>query len=89
MNKLLELLKAFCYKSGMTVIVTKTKMMICSRGTKESFTYNGQPIENITNFKYIGIEIPSTYKWSKSMDKRLAAAKNCATCLKLYVVTKT
>ena len=41
MNKMLELLKAFWDRSGMTVNVTKTKMMICSRGTKTSFSYNG------------------------------------------------
>ena len=26
-------------------------------------------------FKYLGIEIPSSYKWSKRMDRRLAATK--------------
>ena len=41
MNKMLEILKAFCDRSGMTVNVTKTKMMICSRGTKMSFSYDG------------------------------------------------
>ena len=49
--------------------------MICSRGKKKSFTYNGQPIETITDFKYLGIEIPSAYKWSKCINRRLAAAK--------------
>ena len=83
MNKLLKLFTAFCDKNEMTVNVTKIKMMICSRGTKESFTYNGQSIETVTNFKYLGIEIPSTYKWSKCMDRRLAAAK------KMYYMFKT
>ena len=59
----------------MTVNVTKTKMMICSRGTKTSFSYDGKPIEEVMDFKYLGTEIPSTYKWSKCMDRRLAAAK--------------
>ena len=62
-------------RSGMRVNVTKTKMIICSRGTKTSFSYNGQPIEEVMDFKYLGIEIPSAYKWSKCMDRRLAAAK--------------
>ena len=84
MNKLLELLKALCYKSGMTVNVTKTKLMICSRRTKESFTYTRQPMKTVTDFKYLGIEIPFAYKWSKSMDRRLVAAAK-----KMYYMFET
>ena len=41
--------------------------------TRNYFSYlNSRPIENVTEFKY-GIEIPSSYKWSNCMDRRLAA----------------
>ena len=74
-NTLLQLLGAFCDRSGLTVNVTKTKMMICSKGDRQTFTYNNRPIENVSEFKYLGIEIPSSYKWNRCMDRRLAAAK--------------
>ena len=75
MTRLLELLRAFCDRSGLMVNVAKTKVMICSKETGKNFTYNDRPIENVTDFKYLGIEIPSAHKWSKCMDRRLAATK--------------
>ena len=75
MTKLLELLRAFCDRSSLTTTVAKTKILICSKEPKKSFTYNDRPIENVTDFKYLGIEIPFAYKWSKCMDRHLATAK--------------
>ena len=57
MVKLLRLLKTFCDKSGLTINVTKTKMLSCSREREKHFKYN----ENIHDFNYLGIEIPSTH----------------------------
>ena len=39
MNALLELLKAFCLESGLSINVAKTKMMICSKSPKPTFIY--------------------------------------------------
>ena len=57
MNALLELLKAFFLESGLTVNVAKTTV-ICFRGPKLTFIYNDRPIENVQEFKYLGVEIP-------------------------------
>ena len=74
MNAILDLLKAFCLESGLTINIAKTKMMICSTGPKPTFMYNDHSIDNVQEFKYLGIEIPSSNKWTKCMDKRLVAA---------------
>ena len=50
-------------------------MLACSRESRKKFTYNARLIENINNFKYSRIEIPSTHKWSNSMARCLAIAK--------------
>ena len=83
MTKLLELLRDFCDKSGLTVNVEKTKTMICSNKPGEISTYNDKTKEQVTNFRYLRIEIPSTHKWSKCMDRRLVAAK------KMYYMLET
>ena len=74
-TKLLELLRDFCNRSGLTMNVAKTKMMICSKKPGEIFTYNDKIIEKATNFKHLGIDIPSTHKWTKCMDVCVSAAK--------------
>ena len=75
MNRLLELLKAFCDRSGLKVNVAKTKMLICSKGPELSFEFEGRAIENVMDFKYLGIKIPSSYKWSRCVDRWLATSK--------------
>ena len=75
MNRLLQLLKAFRDRSGLTVNVAKTKMLMYTKEPAQTFEFEGRVIENVTEFKYLGIEIPSSYKWSKCMDRRLAVAK--------------
>ena len=75
MHRLLELLKAFCDKSGLKVNVAKTKMLSCTKGQVHTFEFEGRIIESVTDFKYLGIEIPATYTWNKCMDRRLAASK--------------
>ena len=88
MNRLLELLKAFCDTSDLKVNVAKSKMLICSKGPYQTFEFEGRVIENVTEFRYLGIEIPSSYKWSKCMDKRLAAAKRMYYMLETICNTK-
>ena len=62
MTNLLELLRDFCDRSGLTVNVAKTKMVICSNKPGDILTYNDKIIKQVTNFKYLEIEIPSTHK---------------------------
>ena len=40
-----------------------------------TFEFEGRIIESVTDFKYLGIEIPATYTWNKCMDRRLVASK--------------
>ena len=82
-QRLLETLKVFCDKSGLKVNVDKTKMLSCAKGQVQIFEYEGRPIENVTEFKYLGIEIPSTYAWNRCMNRRLAASK------RMYYVMET
>ena len=66
MQQFIEILELFCQDSGLTVNVSKTKMMVVR--TKQPKTppkvfYAGQPIEVVSTFKYLGIELPTDHKW--------------------------
>ena len=66
LQKLVDAIYAFCKDTGLSVNVSKTKYMIVSTLKKENqstLSYQGQPIEKIDNFRYLGIDIPSNYAW--------------------------
>ena len=66
MQQFMGILEHFCEDSGLTINVSKKKMMVVR--TKQSKTppnvfYVGQLIEVVLTFKYLGIEIPTNHKW--------------------------
>lgn len=79
MQKFMEILEKFCQDSGLTVNVSKTKLMAVR--TKQlkippKVHYAGQPIEVVSTFKYLGIEIPADHRWHTCVERRLAAGKS-------------
>ena len=64
---LLDRLGEFCRKWRMEVNIEKTKAMKFSGNghkCKSTFLYNGEPLENVSKYKYLGIEFCSSGSWS-------------------------
>ena len=79
MQQFMEVLERFCQDSGLTMNVSKTKLM--AMHTKQLKTppkvhYAGQPIKVVSTFKYLGVEILADHRWHTSVERRLAAGKN-------------
>ena len=76
MQHLLGVLEEFCHSSGLAVNVEKTKMMVVQTIQPHHYpmlTYRGEHIQFVRSFKYLGIDVPTTNKWSACSDSRLQA----------------
>ena len=76
MQRLLGVLETFCESSGLTVNVEKTKMMVVRTKQPQQYPtlmYKGEPIQCVQSFKYLGIDIPATNRWSGCFESRLQA----------------
>jgi hypothetical protein len=56
---ILRILKDFCSNMGMTVNNDKTKVMIIKSNkiTYDTFIYDNNNLEEVTSYKYLGIDI--------------------------------
>lgn len=78
MQKFMKILEEFCQDNGLTVNVSKTKLMaVCTKQLKTppNVHYAGQPIEVLPTFKYLGIEILADHRWHTCVEPRLATGK--------------
>ena len=60
LQKALDITEEYCKKWRLTINHSKTKSMIFSRGNqkiKTTFTINGNELENVKEFKYLGITV--------------------------------
>ena len=60
LQKALDITERYCKKWRLTINHSKTKSMVFSRGNqkiKASFTVNGEELENVKEFKYLGITV--------------------------------
>ena len=60
LQRSLNQFEAYCKKWKLTVIIGKTKVMICKKGGRapdEHFTLNGEKLELVSEFKYLGYVI--------------------------------
>ena len=73
MQQLLGVLEEFCHISGLAMNVEKTNMMVLQTIQPHHYTYRGQHIQFVRSFKYLGIDVPTTNKWSECFDSRLQA----------------
>jgi len=57
LQRLMDALQAFCHRRRLTVNVEKTKAMVFSRRTTPNLlTYQDQHIEQVTEFRYLGLD---------------------------------
>ena len=73
LDKQLRILHNYCSKMGMTVNTDKTKVMIIKskKITHGSFVYNIQCLEQVSSYKYLGIDFPHHLNWNHSIEKRI------------------
>lgn len=78
LQRKLELLERFCEVSGMTVNVQKTKVVVFRNQQKMpmevAFTYKGQPVEVVDEFKYLGLIFHSYRGFEHALEHQFAAA---------------
>ena len=84
-QKMIDVLDQFCEKSAMIVNLTKTKIVVFSRGgclkQNEKWYYNGGKIEGVSSYKYLGIFFTSQIIASST--------KSCSTSSESYIPSKT
>ena len=63
-------------KKGLFLNTKKTKIMVMDRNrTKENFTIDGQQIEEVSQFEYLGSMINNTSESTVEIKRRLAIAR--------------
>jgi hypothetical protein len=69
----LRILKDFCSNMGMTVNIDKTKVMIIKSNNipYDTFVYHNNNLEEVTPYKYLGIDIHHKLNWNYSIEKRI------------------
>jgi hypothetical protein len=69
----LRILKDFCSNMGMTVNTDKTKVMIIKSNKipYDTFIYDNNNLEEVTSYKYLGIDIHHKLNWNYSIEKRI------------------
>ena len=73
LDKQLRLLKDFCSTLGMNVNTDKTKVMII-KSKKETYTifvYENKNLEEVSSYKYLGIDIHHKLQWNYNIKKRI------------------
>ena len=73
----LDILQAFCRQRGLTVNIAKTKVLVFEhkRSNSPEFTYEGQVIQQVELFKYLGITFHSTRGLSCAIEHLCNSAK--------------
>jgi hypothetical protein len=69
----LRILKDFFSNMGMTVNTDKTKVMIIKSNkiTYDTFIYEKNNLEEVTSYKYLGIDIHHKLNWNYSIEKMI------------------
>ena len=71
----LKALEFFFHEVGMQVNTSKTKVMIFSlkknRGIQDEFLFEGNPLEIVEEYKYLGIDFHNKLNWDTCKSKRI------------------
>ena len=63
----------YCSKMGMTVYTDKTKVMIIKSKniSHGSFIYDNHCLEQVSSYKYLGIDFPHHINWNYNIEKMI------------------
>ncbi len=80
----LSTLHTFSTARSLTVNVAKTKVMVCEKHPTESpsFNYDGQSVETVTNFKYLGLTFNASHGAMCSPDDLIVAGTKASNALR-------
>lgn len=85
----LDLMLEYCNKWKLTINVSKTKVMVFRRGGRlprdMAFYFNGQPIEIVKEFKYLGIVFTSGGSFSEAQNTLSGQAQKAIFKLNKYL----
>jgi hypothetical protein len=86
----LETLEDYCRKKNLTINTEKTKIVIFKKRINKrlykTFKLNGNPIEIVDEFKYLGVKLYRTGNWQFEMDARATASNFAFNKLKGIIV---
>ena len=73
----LDIMETFCHEHGLTVNVAKTKILVfeTQRTPCPSFLFEGQPIDRVDEFKYLGICFHGTQGLTCAIEQLCASAR--------------
>ena len=66
---------------GLEISTRKTKVMVASAGRDHTFTCNGETVEQVESFRYLGAVITSTGECSVEIRSRLGIATSALTSM--------
>jgi len=61
---------------GLEISTRKTELMVTSEGRDHTFTYNGEAVDQVESFRYLGAVITSTGDCSVEIRSRLGIARS-------------
>ena len=75
LQRLLNALQLFCEQRQLSVNLAKTKVVTFgSRAKCQAFTFNGNEVESVQSYKYLGFEFHATKNLSHGVSKLVSAA---------------
>ena len=75
LQRQINALQLFCEQWQLTVNLTKTKVVTFgSRARCQTFTFNGNEVERVQSYKYLGFEFHATKNLSHGVSKLVSAA---------------
>ena len=83
LQRLMDALQAFCHTKRLTVNIEKTKAMVFSKkAISLVLTYQGQQIEQVSEFRYLGLDLHQSKGFTFCASHLLAAARKALFGLK-------
>jgi hypothetical protein len=84
----IRILKDFCSNMGMNVNTDKTKVMIIKSNkiTYDTFVYDNNNLEEVTSYKYLGIDIHHKLNWNYNIEKIIIGVGKFIMGLKTIVI---
>lgn len=73
LDKQLRILKDLCSSIGMIINIGKTKVMIIEskKITYTNFVYDNGNLEEVTSYKYLGVDLHHKLNWNYNIEKRI------------------
>ena len=89
LQKCLDNLAAYCHMWQLEVNVDKTKVMVMSAGrtAARDITFQGQELQCVNSYKYLGLMISSDGSISKMIEERVTKAKQSSFVLRQALST--